>query len=86
MYKVELSREAQKAYDRADRPLARKLARCFASLEVDPRAGNNVRSLQGPLAGSFRYRVGDIRVLYSIDEASVRVLVITIVKRSDAYK
>lgn len=83
MYKVRLSREAQRFYARCDNPVARKLTRCFESLENDPRAGNNVKALQGPLAGAYRYRVGDLRVVYRIDTAVV--FVITIAKRGDAY-
>ncbi|HLL88803.1 MAG TPA: type II toxin-antitoxin system RelE/ParE family toxin, partial [Tepidisphaeraceae bacterium] len=86
MYSVELSREAQRFYDRADRPLARKLARCFASLEREPRQGNNVKALTGPLVGAYRYRVGDVRVVYTIDDRAITVFVITIAKRGDVYE
>jgi mRNA interferase RelE/StbE len=86
MYKVELSREAQQFYDRCDKPLARKLARCFQSLERNPREGNNVKPLKGKLAGSYRYRIGDLRVVYTINDRSVTVFVITIAKRSDVYE
>jgi mRNA interferase RelE/StbE len=63
MYRVELSREAQRFYDRCDKPVAKKLARCFQSLENNPREGNNVKPLKGKLAGSHRYRAGDLRIL-----------------------
>jgi len=85
MYNIDLSREAQRFYERCDKSVAKKLARCFQSLEADPRAGNNVKALKGPLAGAFRYRVGDLRVVYTINDQSVTVSVITIAKRSDAY-
>ena len=86
MYRVELSREAQRFYDRCDKPLAQKLARCFKSLENDPREGNNIKPLKGKFAGSYRYRVGDLRVVYTIHEHAVTVFVITIAKRSDVYE
>ena len=86
MYKVELSREAQRFFDRCNPPVAKKLARCFLSLEKTPRDGNNIKALKGPLAGSYRYRVGDLRVVYSINDQSVTVFVITIAKRSDVYE
>ena len=38
MFEVILSPEAQAFFAAADRPLARKLARCFAQLEHDPRS------------------------------------------------
>ncbi len=47
MYKLELSLEAQRFYSRCDRPLAKKIAQCFQSLEKNPRRGNNVKPLKG---------------------------------------
>ncbi len=85
MFEVVLSREAERVYARADAAMAYKLARCLARLEADPRAGNNVKRLSGPLSGMFRYRVGNHRVVYEIDEAARRVTVITIAHRRDVY-
>jgi mRNA interferase RelE/StbE len=85
MYSVELSREAQQFYQRADKPIAKKLTRCFKSLENNPRSGNNIKALKGQLSGTYRYRLGDLRVVYSIDDQRVVVFVITIAKRSDVY-
>ena len=85
MFEVELSREAQRFLERCDDAIAKKLARCFQALEQDPRAGNNVKALKGPLAGSYRYRIGDLRVVYTIDDPDETVFVITVAKRSDVY-
>lgn len=63
MNKVGLSRNAQEFYRKADRPLARKLARCFQHLERDARGHPNVKPLTVKLAGHYRFRVGDYRVL-----------------------
>lgn len=86
MFNLRLSREAQRFYARADQPTARKLARCFAALETNPRSGNNVKPLKGKFDGSYRYRVGDLRVVYTINDQAVTVFVITIAKRTDAYE
>jgi len=47
MYKVELSEEAQRFYGDCDKPIAKKLARCFDALEKNPREGNNVNRSKG---------------------------------------
>lgn len=86
MYKVELSREAERFYERCDNVVSRKLARCFESLERNPRAGSNVKALKGRFAGSYRYRLGDLRVVYTIHDRVLTVFVITIAKRSDVYE
>lgn len=85
MYNVELSREAQRFYEGCDKPVAKKLARCFHALENNPRHGNNIKPLKGKFAGSWRYRVGDLRVVYRINDQNVTVFVIAIAKRSDVY-
>ena len=86
MYSVELSEEAQRFYDRCDKPVAKKLARCFRALEKDPRHGNNVKPLKGKLAGAYRYRIGNLRVVYTINDREVVVFVVAIAKRSDVYE
>ena len=86
MFEVVLTREAERVFARADAALAKKLAKCFAGLENDPRGGNNVKRLAGPLAGMFRYRVGDHRVVYEIDDGARRVTIITIAHRREVYE
>jgi mRNA interferase RelE/StbE len=78
MFKLVLSREASRFYKRCDKPAASKLARCFAALEQDPRSGNNIKPLKGQFTGSYRYRVGELRVVYTINDATVTVFIITI--------
>ena len=54
-------------------------------LAVDPLApNNNVTPLRG--TGGFRLRVGDWRVLYSLDSASNLLRVAAILPRGEAYR
>jgi mRNA interferase RelE/StbE len=86
MYEVILAPEARAFFEAADAPLARKLARAFAQLERDPRRHNNIKRLTGTLAGRLRYRVGDWRVVYHIDDAVRQVHVLVIAHRSEVYE
>jgi mRNA interferase RelE/StbE len=86
MFEVILSPEAQAFFAAADQPLARKLARCFARLEREPRRHNNIKRLSGKLAGRLRYRIGDWRVIYRIDDQANRVLVLSIAHRREVYE
>ena len=86
MYKVDLSTNAQEFYRKADRPLARKLARCFEQLEKEPRQHSTIKPLKGNLAGHYRYRVGDYRVIYRIDDQDHSVFVLKIAHRSEVYE
>jgi mRNA interferase RelE/StbE len=73
-------------YANADPPLAKKLARCFSQLETDPRHHANIKILKGNLSGLHRFRVGDWRVIYRIDEMHLAVLVLAIAHRSEVYE
>lgn len=86
MFEVILSPDARKVYEAADLPLARKLARCFKNLEADPRNGNNVKRLAGEWSGYLRYRIGDWRVIYRIDDIKLHVNVLIIAHRREAYE
>ena len=86
MFDVILSPEARAFFAAADHPLARKLARCFKQLEHDPRRHGNIKRLSGKLAGLLRYRVGDWRVIYRIDDESSRVFVLSIAHRREVYE
>ena len=86
MYELVLTREAHKFYERAEPPLVRRLHRCFEQLRKAPYEHPNIRRLKGPLAGYFRYRVGDWRVIYEVDEQRQVVTILLIVHRSKAYR
>ncbi|MBI2891850.1 MAG: type II toxin-antitoxin system RelE/ParE family toxin [Nitrospirae bacterium] len=85
MFEVRLSDEALKFCRKVSSKTPRKLDRCFASPQVDPFAGAHVRKLRGELTGSYRYGVGSMRVVYSIDGERNCVLVETIGPRGDIY-
>jgi mRNA interferase RelE/StbE len=86
MFEVVLSPSASEFYAAADRPLALKLARCFRRLEDAPREGNNVKRLKGEWSGYLRYRVGDWRVIYRIDDVASHVNVVVIAHRREVYE
>jgi mRNA interferase RelE/StbE len=83
---VVLLPKAERTFSQADAPLARKLARGFKSLEIDPLRHPNVKRLTGPLKGLCRFRVGDYRIVYSVDAARNVVYVVRIADRKEAYE
>lgn len=86
MFEVILTREALRIYRKVDKSLASKLNRCFDNLACNPRLHPNVKKLKGILRGRFRYRVGDWRVVYHIDEENKQVIVLVIAHRSNVYR
>ena len=86
MFEVYLSREAEKIYLKAAPKTTRLLENCFRHLEESPLSGPNIKCLRGKLGGSFRYRIGGIRVIYNVNMESRKVYVETIGPRGDVYK
>jgi mRNA interferase RelE/StbE len=86
MFSVVLSPGAAATFAEADRPLARKLSKCFRYLEQNPRQHSNIKLLTGVLRGYLRYRIGDYRVIYRIDDAARVVSVERIAHRREVYE
>jgi len=85
MFRVLLAEPARRSYEAADANLQRKLDRCFAILKDDPRRHPNVKALRNRLKGYYRYRIGDYRVIYRIEDDDRLVIVAMIRHRSEAY-
>jgi len=86
MYEVELSRKAAKFYKKADTVTVRRLNAAFDQLTKDPFHHYNIKPLSGELQGSYRMRVGSIRIIYSIDDAVKIVYIEVLGFRGDVYK
>lgn len=86
MYEVLLHPDAQAVYINADKTLTKKITRCLQQLEQTPRSHPNIKALKGDFAGYYRYRIGNYRVIYSVDDDLIQVLVIAIAHRSEAYE
>jgi len=86
MYELFLTHEARRFYEHASEAMVRKLNRCFDLLRENPYDHPNIKALKGPLAGHFRYRLGDYRVLYRIDKQKNQVVVLLIIHRRKAKR
>lgn len=86
MYIVLLSDPSRYFFEEASAKLQRSLDRCFEQLKNSPKYHPNIKPLKGNLSGYYRYRVGDYRVLYTIDEQENLVFVNAIAHRSQIYE
>jgi mRNA interferase RelE/StbE len=86
MYNIELSRKAAKFYQKADTSTVKRLNLAFAKLAEAPFQQYNIKRLSGELKGSFRLRLGDMRIIYSVDECKNIVYIEVIGFRGDVYK
>ena len=85
MYRVNLSNEAKTFFENAIAKLQKRLDRCFEQLKVNPYVHPNIKPLKGKFAGYYRYRLGNYRIIYQVDERIKQVFVTTITHRGGAY-
>ena len=85
MFDIILSHQAEKFYNDVNDKLASKFNIAFDEISVQPYYGNNIKKLKGDLDGLYRYRSGDYRIVYSIEDKIKIVSVNWIGKRKDAY-
>jgi len=86
MYNIEFSRKAAKYYQRADNIIIKRLNLAFTRLAEDPFQLYNIKKLSGELKGSYRLRLGDMRIIYSVDAEKNIVFIEDIGFRGDVYK
>ncbi|MGD0387617.1 MAG: type II toxin-antitoxin system RelE/ParE family toxin [Tepidisphaeraceae bacterium] len=86
LYDLILAADAGRFFERADANLQRRLDRCFSVLRSEPRKHNNIKRLKGEFSHLLRYRVGDWRVVYRIEDAARLIVVVNIAHRRDVYE
>ncbi len=87
-WKIRFDPAAERELDKLDRPVAQRILKFFTE-RLAP--SDNPRSLGAPLTGSklgdfWKYRIGKYRVIASIEDEVVTILVLKVDKRSDVYK
>lgn len=85
-WKIELTREAEKALGKLGSSAARRVAkglREIASLDSPRQRGE---AMVGNHAGYWRYRFGDYRVIARIEDGRMIVLVIAVGHRREVYR
>jgi mRNA interferase RelE/StbE len=86
MYRIEFARKAAKFYKRVDAITAKRLNKIFKGLEEGPFSQPNTKYLQAELSGSYRIRMGNIRIIYSVNDTNKIVYIEVIGSRGDVYK
>jgi len=82
-YKIELRPAAARAFRKLDPQVARRLHAAIALLAEDPRPPAS-RPLRGRPA--WRVRVGDYRIIYTIEDDLLLIVVVTVGHRRDVYE
>ena len=83
-YRVTFARSARRELERLDSPTVTRVWSKIEALARNPRPVGCVK-LVGP-QNLWRIRIGDYRVVYSIDDAARVVDIVTVRHRKDAYR
>lgn len=83
-YSIEVSRSAEKQLTRLTKDDRQRVVEAIVSLPEDPHP-RGARKLSG-YDDVFRIRVGRYRILYSISDAELVIIVLKIGHREDVYR
>ena len=86
MYKIILHRNVVKFYRKADEALKERVAAAIDVIALNPHLDGHIKKLKGDLKHMHRFRMGDLRILYEIDDTQESVWIKTIEWRGSAYK
>ena len=84
-WSIEFTPRAEKALDRLDRGVQKRVVDKLREIQGadDPR--DFLKPMTGPLAGMFRLRVGDYRVIVDIQDERCVILALDVGHRSVVY-
>jgi mRNA interferase RelE/StbE len=57
----------------------------YPQLRINPFFGTNIKKLKGEFKDVYRYRIGEYRLFYQVDEKQLLIFIMDVVKRKDAY-
>lgn len=84
MFKVEYANSVAKDLKKLPREIQKKALEIVeVVLSKDPRIG---KPLKGPYKGLWKYRVGDYRIIYSIESDRLVIFVLRIRHRKNVYE
>jgi mRNA interferase RelE/StbE len=83
-YSITFARSARKELEKLPTSVARRIIEQIEVLLINPRPTRSVK-LQGN-RNLWRIRIGDYRVIYSVDDAARMIDISTVRHRRDAYR
>ena len=58
----------------------------YPLLKRNPHYGPNIKRLRGEYSEFYRYRIGDYRLFYTVQENEIIIYIMDIAHRKDAYR
>ncbi len=85
-YKVQLSPHAAKQYHKLHSSIQSSVRVAIDTLQHAPLAGPKIKRLKGRLHAYYRYRIGDYRIVYAVDQPAHAVYIDYVQHRKDVYR
>ena len=85
MHRIILHKNAVKFYNNSDPALKDRLSAAFDIISKDTRFHNHIKKLKGELKHMYRFRLGNLRIIYEIEEDIQTVRVKAIETRGSVY-
>lgn len=86
VYEVKFTKEALKAFGKLTDKRQRQVATVIEMLKINPYHAKNVKLLQGTNHDDYRIRIGQLRLIYRIENNQLLITVLYLGSRGDAYK
>lgn len=85
-WRIEIDKDVQRSMKKLDKQIAKRIVAKLHEISQleDPRSMG--KALTGNLAGVWRYRVGDYRILCDINDGRLVILVVDVAHRREVYK
>lgn len=84
--RIEWHEDAVKDLKRLDRPIQRRIRDYLTDLAQQSDARNRAEPYKGPLRGYWKLRIGDFRLVCTIEtEKELRLFIVLVAHRSEAY-
>ncbi len=84
MYTVRFSKKAEKALNKIDHVMKRRVLQKIENITASPKNGPNIKKIQG-FYDRYRYRIGDFRVIYEVIDSDLVVWVLESDWRGNIY-
>ncbi len=84
IYRIEFTPSARKQFARLPRGIVRRIDAHILALAENPFPAGAKKLIESP--GLFRIRVGDYRVVYTVEHHALIILVVRIGHRKEVYR
>ncbi len=86
MFNLSLHKRALKIYDKFNSKAVARVNNALKNITENPFDHPHTKKLKGEFEGSYRYRLGGLRIVYSVNPEINPIFVEAIGARGDVYK